>query len=82
MSTLIIENAYCCGHGDIVHRLENYCISKKIDYKKTKAEEHSYAILGDKKVELKPTLTLSQVLNSLELSPQDSSGPLPSQSSQ
>lgn len=66
-SRLIIENAYCCGHGEIVHRLENYCLSKGIQYTKKDAENGSYAILGDKKVELKPTLTLSQVLLALGL---------------
>lgn len=64
-SRIIIENAYCCGHGEIVHRLENYCLSKGISYIKREAENRSYAILGDKKVELKPTLTLSQVLQAL-----------------
>lgn len=66
-SILIIQNAYCCGHGEIVHRLENYCLSKEIKYKKQKAENRSWAILGDKKVELKPTLSLSQVLQALGL---------------
>lgn len=69
MSILFIKNAYCCGHGDIVHRLENYCIAKKIKYKKTESDTKSYAILGDKSVELKPTLSLSQVLLALGLEP-------------
>lgn len=66
-SILIIQNAYCCGHGEIVHRLENYCLSKNIKYKVEKAENGSYAILGSIKVELKPTLSLVQVLQALGL---------------
>lgn len=64
-SSLIIENAYCCGHGEIVHRLENYCLSKDIKYIKRQTEHRSYAMLGDKRVELKPTLSLHQVLVAL-----------------
>lgn len=72
-STLIIENAYCCGHGDIIHRLENYCIAQKIDYIKQDAKSRSIATLGDKQVELKPTLTLSQALRALGLQSAQSS---------
>lgn len=67
MSILIIENGYCCGHGDIVHRLENYCLSKHIEYTKKDTEGRSYATLGDKKVELKPTIALHQILQNLGL---------------
>lgn len=69
MSTLFIENGYCCGHGDVVHRLVNYCLSNGIAYKEKKVKDSSYAILDDKKVELKPTLSLSQILASLEMTP-------------
>lgn len=73
MSTLIIENGYCCGHGQMVHRLVNYCLSNKIEYKEKKVKDSSYAILDDKKVELKPTLSFSACLKELGLTPEPQS---------
>lgn len=67
MSILFIKNAYCCGHGEIVNRLENWCLANKIDYKKEGATDQSVAIYNDKSVVLSPNVTISQVLSELGL---------------
>lgn len=67
MSTLFIKNGYCCGRGDIVNRLENWCLANKIEYIKTHVTEASTAQYEDKIVELSPNITLLQVLTQLGL---------------
>lgn len=67
MSTLFIKNAYCCGHGEIVHRLENWCISTKTKYKISPDRNASTATYKGKTVELGPTITLAQALKELGL---------------
>ena len=69
-STLFIKNGYCCGHGRIVQRLENWCLKNDIKYILTPVQGKSYAILGDKSVELNLTKTLDTVLEELALSSQ------------
>ena len=66
-SIVFIENAYCCGHGDIVHRLENWCLTHKVDYKLRKADNKSVAFFGERSSELSPTKLLKQVLQELGL---------------
>ena len=66
-SIVFIENAYCCGHGDIVHRLENWCLVHNVEYKFRPAHGRSIAFYNDKQVELSPTKLLKQVLLELGL---------------
>lgn len=66
-SILFLKNAYCCGHGEIVHRLENWCLANKVEYQMKKSTDTSMATYNGKSVELNPNLTLSQVLAQLGL---------------
>ena len=67
MSILFIENGYCCGHGEIVNRLENWCLANKIQYQKRKITGKSTAKYGKKRVILSPSISLSSVLEALGL---------------
>lgn len=71
MSTLFIENGYCCGRGDIIYRLENWCLAHKIEYRLKSVRTPSLARYGEKSVILGPNLTLSEALRQLAL-PQSS----------
>lgn len=66
-SILFINNGYCCGRGEIINRLENWCLKNKIPYEKTGTLENSTATWNEKTVTLKPTITVSQVLKELGL---------------
>lgn len=66
-SMVFIKNGYCCGHGQIVQKLENYLIRKGIPYKIVPVKEASTALYEDRIVGLRPTMTLQAVLIDLGL---------------
>lgn len=66
-SILMIKNAYCCGHGDIVNRLKNYLVSAGIKYVEEKVYDNCVAIYNDHTVELSPNTSLNQIISSLGL---------------
>lgn len=68
MSRVFIKNGYCCGHGEIIHRLINYCISNNIEYEVEHVDGKSFATHLGKSIELKPNLSLSSVVSELQLS--------------
>lgn len=66
-SIVLIKNGYCCGHGKIVLRLENYLIRKNIPYKKVPVKGTSTASYCGKTTNLGPTRLLRDIVNSLGL---------------
>ena len=66
-SIVFIKNGYCCGHGQIVNRLESYLLRKKIEYKTVPVREASTACFGSKVVCLGPITTLKDVIEGLGL---------------
>ena len=67
MSILYIKNGYCCGRGQIINRLENWCLHNGIEYQKSKTTDDSTATYEDKSVVLSPNITLATVLSELGL---------------
>ena len=64
-STIFIENGYCCGHGQIVFRLQNWCIKNNIPYQIKSVRTESRASYDNNESLLSPTKTLEQVLREL-----------------
>lgn len=66
-STVFIKNGYCCGFGQIVQKLENYLIRKKIPYKTVPVKEASTATYMGKTTSLGKTRLLRDILTDLGL---------------
>lgn len=61
-STVFIKNGYCCGHGHVIHRLENYLLANKIEFKTVQVKEPSTVTYDGKTVELGPFADINQIL--------------------
>ena len=66
-SSVLIKNGYCCGHGQIIQRLENWLIRKKIPYKTVPVKEASTASYNGKTISIGPRRPLQDIVAELGL---------------
>lgn len=64
---LKIDNGYCCGHGQIMYKIEDWCLKHDIPYEIKPVRGPSMAYYKDKSLEVKSNLQLWEILDTLGL---------------